>query len=898
VADPERDAAPADWDERFQEVTLHQELFQFPAITGEHALAADDRRGVDRDRFGTTYWIDEARTTILAQSAGTGNTTPFWPASAAAAAPFVPVAPGAFAPAAASDPGAPVPLAALTVTRTHYLVVGTLDPPGLMVFDLQSTGPPIRFTWPAAVPFAPFDASSTPDGGAVVLDRTHQRLWTLDAHLQVVSSRPPPSVPDPAEGDFVPGAGGKPQPGVPPGAQREIEAADALGLDRDALGLDSDPVSVVVLRDCSVVVLDRGGASGPSRLLRFRDGAPVGASVMLADANLQMPLVAHDMTLVPDNRLFVADRFGNQAFEFTLGGIGEQQLTATLVRRYYPMRQFGGQGIVSDVAYAYYDCDASWIPLVEQGRPRFSSEAWLRNPSWDNNQTEHSERNREAAFDGREPGCVWHRFMLDARIPNGCSVQVWSRAAEEPWALESTEWTAEPDPLRRRDGPDRPFLRQPDPYGTWELLFQRARGRWLQLRLRLAGDGRSSPHLHSLRVFYPRFSYLEHYLPKLYREDDISASFLDRFLANPEGISTALEDKIAAAAILLDQRAAPAEALEWLASFYDVSLDQAWSEARRRTFLAGAMEFFRWRGTAHGLRMALRLGLDPAADADPDVFSAEENRCTAAYRIVEGHMLRMLPASVAGDPTEDPTPRPLQPGSRWKPVDGRGALFARYGIFLGAGGPVEWPLAAPESGRGPWRAFTAANLGFIPAATSSNTGQWQEFLARRYRTVDTLSSRYGQSYETFADVGLPGRLPADGAALRDWYQFETIVLAMGRTAHRFTVLLPVPVGESAADTSSDAQRKALAQRIIDLQKPAHTAFDIRLYWAAFRLGQARLGEGTAVGLGSRSPRLLRPLALGADYVGESYLAGPPPDRLTDPPSLGRRPIASAEQETT
>src|SRR5262249_23749596 len=152
----------------------------------------------------------------------------------------------------------------------------------------------------------------------------------------------------------------------------------------------------------------------------------------------------------------------------------------------------------------------------------------------------------------------------------------------------------------KRRGPDRPYLVQPDPYGTWELLFQRAHGRWLELRLHLSGDGRSSPHLHSLRATYPRFSYLGHYLPKLYREDDASASFLDRYLANVEGIDTQLEDLIASAQVLLDPRCAPAETLDWLATFFDVTLDPIWSEQRRRTFLAGAVEFFRWRGTAHG----------------------------------------------------------------------------------------------------------------------------------------------------------------------------------------------------------------------------------------------------------------------------------------------------------
>src|SRR5205814_8561541 len=92
--------------------------------------------------------------------------------------------------------------------------------------------------------------------------------------------------------------------------------------------------------------------------------------------------------------------------------------------------------------------------------------------------------------------------------------------------------------------------------GTWELLFHAAIGRYLQLKIQLIGNGRSTPRLRAMRIYYPRFSYLEHYLPAVYREDSQSASFLDRFLANLEGLYTTLEDKIAAVQMLFDPRSA------------------------------------------------------------------------------------------------------------------------------------------------------------------------------------------------------------------------------------------------------------------------------------------------------------------------------------------------------
>lgn len=857
---------PPAWDETRGEATLPERLYRFPAGTADRPPLLSDRRGAGRDRFGNWYWIDDARTGISVQSVGSGETTEFWsslhPGRRPGPAPAT--RPGDFGDLDAPAPPRPLELAALAVTEDHYLVVGVLDPHGVLVFDLASGGPPAQAVWPAEVAFAPWDAATRPGGGAFVLDRDNKRLWELDRELLVLSRGPAPAD-DVAP--FRPLDGSARTPDAPARLHAHIADGDALPLD------GADPISVEAAADGTVLVLDRA-ATGASLVRRYREGLPVEPTIGLADVELDVELTAHDFALVGAS-LFVVDTTGDQAYRFDLHDDG----TATLARDYYPLRLFGGKAIVGTPDGAYYDFGDGWIALAEQRRPRYALDAT------------HDTR----AFDGREPGCVWNRVLLDACIPPEAELHVWSRAADDLPDLAQAEWRSEPDPILRASGSEQPFAAPlPAGYATWETLLQSAVGRYAQLRLELAGDGRVSPRLRALRLSYPRTSWLHEYLPAAYREDATSASFLDRFLANLEGLETAIEDRIANAQVLFDPRTAPPATLAWLASWFDVALDPAWSEERRRVFLRNAVQFFAYRGTVAGLEIALRLAFDTCSG--DEMFTRPPEPWERGARIVETFRSRRLPPVVAGDPTGGALRLAPQAGA-WTPADGPDAIdeawraaVAAAGVALPSSAP--FPLTPPPGLEDAWTQVAQSALGFVPQIASTDVVRWRAFLLRRHGRVEEVNAAYGlagaDTLGTIDDAQLPDVLPPDGAALQDWYLYETVVLPMRAAAHRFTVLLPVPLG--TADSGDEESRRALATRIVDLQKPAHTVYDIRFFWSAFRLGEARLGEDTIVDLGSRSPRLLADAVLGTAHLGESELGGPPPPVLRDRPSIGRETL--------
>jgi phage tail-like protein len=730
-------------------------------------LGLEARRGAGQDGRGNWYWIAADQTGVLWQPAGGGPPVPFWPITPI---PCRPSDPAGFAPV--PEPSlSPARFAGLTVTTAHYLVVGEVGV--LHLFDLEAGGPPTTLQLDPS--FDPFDMAPLADGGVAVLDRANRALWILDRHFAVVL--PPLGLPlDAPATDFAAEDG---LPSLPPAT-----CPPPRGF---ALWDFADPVAVEALPHGRLLVFDAPAAEGDSSTLTVQAlDMVVAGPIPLPDLPGEGgPLVAHDIAVSADADgrlvLYVLDGAARQAFAFLID-LDTSPPTLEPLPDYLPLHQPGGRGLVGgpggpfyDVTIGGEDARTSWVRLTALDQPRYATDAALETP----------------VFHTAARGAIWHRVFLDACLPPDTTLRVLARAHDDQALLAEMPYRSQPLPYRRALGPEIPFL--PVPPGkeaTFETLLQDLRGRHAQIRIEIAGNGRVSPRLRRLRIYAPRFSYVEHYLPALYRDDLASASFLERMLANMEGLLTQIEGSIADVRALLDPVGAPAEALDWLAGWLGLVLDPIWStttsgaEDRRRLLIRCAPLLFERRGTVAGLRFALLLYLDPCLPA----------------------LMRRIDAAAT---MEDTVLR---------------QALAAFGL----------PYPTRSDG-----ALAQQALFFAYVATADRPSS--------VRLVEHFMTRGGR--------GLVAGLPAMAAeALEDTAE---------ALAHGFTVL--VPEGLSADDA-------AMVERIIELEKPAHTAFTLRRYVDALRVGEARVGVDTIVGFGAR----FTALTLGVTPLAAGWLSSPHP----------------------
>lgn len=227
--------------------------------------------------------------------------------------------------------------------------------------------------------------------------------------------------------------------------------------------------------------------------------------------------------------------------------------------------------------------------------------------------------------------CQWHRIELDlANLPPGSRFKLSTYSSGSDYSRplpDSPLWqvacdaTGAPQPA-----PDDPSLQTGcyaiRPELPTDCLVQSRQGQYLWIKVDLYGDGFESPVLHSLRVHYPRQSYLD-YLPAVYASDDESRWFLERFLSIFQNRLEVFEQRLENISRYFDVEAVPpGPFLDMLARWYGLPLEEVWDAEQRRNLLRVVQEIYPRCGTPAGLRRYLQVyvqnltGIAPAEQGE------------------------------------------------------------------------------------------------------------------------------------------------------------------------------------------------------------------------------------------------------------------------------------------
>lgn len=339
---------------------------------------------------------------------------------------------------------------------------------------------------------------------------------------------------------------------------------------------------------------------------------------------------------------------------------------------YYPVRDHQGDPFIATVgAPPRYPTKNGSAPLVALVLPLFFHGGCADG--------------QVKALDAGASGTEWHRLYLEASIPANCNIKVLVAATEtgsppdddfdwhehqfgravahEPangtprgaWVPFDSEIPFHPGMI--------PYPLEENHTGLFTVLLQRSnrpvrtlKGRYLHIRVKLSGDGRTTPELFALRAYAPRFSYLNRYLPRLYHESCFGRDadsvippgeprrgtppdFMERFLDNFEGVLTLIEDRVAASWLVTDPTTAPQEALPWLGTWIGMEPESAYPEKSQRRLLQNAAKLHRQHGTVEGLTLALNIATNDAVEKG-EVIIIEDWRMRRTFATILGADLR------------------------------------------------------------------------------------------------------------------------------------------------------------------------------------------------------------------------------------------------------------------
>lgn len=207
----------------------------------------------------------------------------------------------------------------------------------------------------------------------------------------------------------------------------------------------------------------------------------------------------------------------------------------------------------------------------------------------------------------------WHRMLIDYQIPDESNIHI-ELASSNSNSNEEEKHYIKIENLNN------------------DLFLPNLQGQYLFIKIYLIANQtyQDSPYIRSIKLIYPRSSYLE-YLPAYYQEDKKSAVTVERFLSIFETVFSTLEKTRETTPSILDITETSKENLAWLSSWLGLTYDESWEERRWRTLMHEVPQLFDIRGTREGIERVIEI----YSDMRPLIQEPMHTHCLVQWKIVK-----------------------------------------------------------------------------------------------------------------------------------------------------------------------------------------------------------------------------------------------------------------------
>ena len=233
---------------------------------------------------------------------------------------------------------------------------------------------------------------------------------------------------------------------------------------------------------------------------------------------------------------------------------------------------------------------------------------------------------------------TWHKIVLDRNIPENTQILIYHLVSNEKDFMIDGNLVNLDNFIRNTSilSDDQKAIRIKSLNNlNWskplvnpeDTLIHSTAGRYLWLRIEFIGSETKTPLLKSVRVDFPRQSYLN-YLPSVYQENEQSRDFLERFLSLFRTFYSANEHQIGHLEKYFDADVVSGDFLRWLGSWLAVAADENWAEKKVRQLIKKAPRLYKKRGTRGGIQEILEI----YTGEKPFVIEQFQFKCEAAEK--------------------------------------------------------------------------------------------------------------------------------------------------------------------------------------------------------------------------------------------------------------------------